>query len=81
MRYKIGDRVKIRKDLIESKEYGSKMFVYDMLEYRGMIVTIREVHNNNSYYIKEYDFYWTDEMFEKPNNKIQEMKKKLGLLK
>lgn len=68
-KYKVGDKVRVREDLIEDKPYameGKSPFwvpVGGMLNFAGKIVTISEVCKN-SYHIKEYSCEWTDEMFD-----------------
>ena len=65
MKYKVGDKVKIREDLDINKMYGGWDCTNDMATCRGMITTIIKC-NNDSYQIDADDGYyiWTDEMFE-----------------
>ena len=65
MKYKVGDKVKVREDLKIGKSYNEKIFVDDMEKYKGQIVTIKVVGDDN-YRIEEdnQDWYWTDEMLE-----------------
>ena len=66
MKYKVGDKVRIRKDLMIFGRYGSQTFVKQMEKYKGMPATISEVFSD-TYYIKEdkgENWYWTDDMFE-----------------
>ena len=63
MKYKVGDKVKIKKDLIINKQYGLHYFVDSMVAMRGMTLTI-DKYENNSYRMKEIGYYWTDEMIE-----------------
>lgn len=64
MKYKVGDKVRVRKDLCWGSEYNNWMVVNAMLEYRGMTVTIVRVDFDH-YHIKEEDnCAWTDEMLE-----------------
>lgn len=65
MKYKVGDKVRVRKDLWIRTGYGDYMFVSEMDDYKGSVVTISEVFSN-VYYIKEdkEEYGWTDEMFE-----------------
>lgn len=68
MKYKVGDVVRVRKDLCWGSEYNNWMVVNSMLEYRGMTVTIARVDFDH-YHIKEEDNWaWTDEMFEPIRN-------------
>lgn len=65
MEYKVGDKVRIRKDLIIDKVYGTQAFVSDMNKYLGKETTIRQVYDED--YALEIDkgsWYWTDEMLE-----------------
>lgn len=63
MKYKVGDKVIIRKDLNVCEKYGGAVVTGDMVRYCGETVTIYEVHSNY-YRIIEHAFCWTDEMFE-----------------
>lgn len=63
MKYKVGDKVKVRSDLEENKGYGGWYTSESMVKMCGEIVTIREVRSS-SYELEENGFMWTDEMFE-----------------
>lgn len=63
MRYKVGDKVRVRSDLKVSKEYGGMIFSDVMSQHCGETVTISQVSYDH-YRIVEYGCYWTDEMFE-----------------
>lgn len=65
MKYKVGDKVRVRKDLVVGEQYGGETVADDMVDMRGMVVTIEEV-DGSGYGIKEGldDYNWTDEMFE-----------------
>lgn len=66
MKYKVGDKVRVRSDLEESKMYGCQSFLKQMEKYKGKLVTISEEYTG-FYYIKEdkdENWCWTDEMFE-----------------
>ena len=69
MKYKIGDRVKIRKDLIVNEYYGKIDFIKDMKKYLGEESVICAIDYKNGrefgYLLKDCDLYtWTDEMLE-----------------
>lgn len=74
MKYKVGDRVRVRRDLKEFGRYYSEdkktfdVAVRKMLKMRGKIVTISEVLDVDKYKIKEFGWSWTDEMFEDIHN-------------
>ena len=64
--FKVGDKVKVREDLVVGNIYGGDSFTIDMADLRGKEVTIKEVEPKfNSYRIKETGYNWTDEMFER----------------
>lgn len=63
--YKIGDRVKIRKDLEDFKKYGSDSVVPPMSEYCGQEATITNlISHGYEIDIDNNKWGWTDEMFE-----------------
>lgn len=67
MKYKVGDKVRIRSDLEVGERYGSKAFTKNMEQFKEKLVTIINVgYIDKTYYIKEDDmnFFWTDEMIE-----------------
>lgn len=68
MKYKVGDKVRVRDDLVVDKRYGNKGDVWfreDMARYKGREVTISMV-GRDFYRIKGDIFYWTwtEDMFE-----------------
>lgn len=70
MKFKIGDKVKIREDLVVDLAYGCDEFVSDMSEYCGKEATITGIYDNclvDGVYFLDIDdgtWYWTDEMLE-----------------
>lgn len=64
MKYKVGDKVRVRGDLVAGKHYGY-YFNDKMAEYCGKEVTIMK-HDDNEYHLAEDDgeWAWSDEMFE-----------------
>ena len=63
MKYKVGDKVRVRSDLEKHKAYGGWGALEDMVKMRGEIVTIRRVRNS-VYELEENNLMWTDEMLE-----------------
>ena len=63
MKYKVGDKVRVRSGLKVGKGYGEHAFVHDMFKFVGKIVTIESVWKQG-YRIEEDTYWWTDEMFE-----------------
>lgn len=65
MKYKVGDKVRVRKDLEEYGHYGKYSANRNMAELHGSIVEIKKVENEEQRYeIDDNLYYWTDEMFE-----------------
>lgn len=63
MKYKVGDKVRVRKDLNVSTYYGGYGVRSEMLDKVGHVVTIEKLLSN-CYLIDECGYIWTDEMFE-----------------
>ena len=61
MKYKVGDKVRVRKDLESGKRYGGQVFIDEMKKFRGKVVEIVRVYNG-FYKIKGNEYSWTDEM-------------------
>lgn len=71
MRYKVGDKVRIRTDLIQGRHYnnennsGLNIATSEMVDMKGQIVTIKDIVYNQYTLVEDsLDFHWTDEMFE-----------------
>lgn len=63
MKYKVGDKVRVRKDILTNKWYGRWVFAEGMCHLIGGVVSINEVLGD-SYHIDEDICYITDEMLE-----------------
>ena len=78
--YKVGDKVRIRKDLIEFKEYYMDdgiihdMVTPEMYEHRGELVTIQRITTIGKYRIAEFyrNLNWVDGMF-KPKKQFNSL--------
>lgn len=77
-RYKVGDKVKIREDLVGDEEYGEIDYISDMDKWKGKVVTISFADNDNNCYGIAEDtelLTWSAEMFEDvPENNVREIK-------
>ena len=63
MKYKVGDKVRVREDLVAEKQYGKDFFVSEMIPFKGQVVTIKIVKDGR--YVIEEDsgeWYWTEGM-------------------
>ena len=74
MKFKVGDRVKVRKDLKYNVFYGGNRVNEQMFMHRGQILTIRAVDGKN-YLMEEDNWYWNDEMFENKDYTYEDLKK------
>ena len=64
-KYKVGDEVKVREDLICGVDYGIETFVDEMEKYKGKITQIKKVFSDGEYWLKDCNDWWfTDEMLE-----------------
>ncbi len=67
MKYKVGDKVKVRADLVVGNRYGANDFAKGMAQYKGKTATITSTYNDIYYHIDIDDvtnWHWTDEMLE-----------------
>lgn len=72
MKYKVGDKVRIREDLVSGENYGVAIAINRMTDMGGSVVTIESFLTTGrddkalGYYIEEdpNSYLWTDEMFE-----------------
>lgn len=75
MKYEVGDKVKIREDLVPEIMYGKEKFTSRMKEYCGHEATILDAfyRNGGDLYLIDIDdkcWYWTNEMFEDTDKHI-----------
>lgn len=64
MKYKVGDKVKVRSDLVKDNWYGHYVYLSEMDNFKGE-QTIREIRSDGYLIYGDYNNYrWTDEMFE-----------------
>lgn len=67
MKYKVGDKVIIKKDLIEDRSYGGQTVVKPMLHYLGKEATIKSAISGENYINIDLDsghWCWSPEMFD-----------------
>ena len=67
MKYKVGDRVRVREDLVSGREYNGFLFTNPMRKYLGREVVIKKFNVMGIFYEIEQDdgeWSWNEEMFE-----------------
>ena len=72
MKYKVGDKVKIKsldwynanRDYNGNVECGFYYFIEEMSKYCGKILTIGNIHKNGYDLQEDEDFEWTEDMFD-----------------
>lgn len=67
MKFKVGDRVRVRKDLKYNSFYGGVRVNDEMINNKGKILTIIGI-DGRTYLMEGSSWFWTDEMFE---NKVE----------
>ena len=72
MEYKIGDKVRVRKDLIPGNKYGDVLYVSSMDKFKDEECTITNM-DDIAYQINNCGYWWTDEMLELAENNIMEV--------
>lgn len=76
MKYKVGDKVRIRKDLVLGRAYGGCRFAEGMQNFCGKIARITDITDNDGiaerYRIHSSNKYWTDEMFGEDKEKMND---------
>ena len=82
MKYKIGDKVRVRKDLVPNSEYGGVCYVEFMDKFKDKECVITNM-DDTSYRINNSEFWWTDEMLEPVNEGtlLEYALEKLGMSK
>lgn len=79
-KYKIGDKVRVKKDLVIDRFYDGVTFCMKMNDFKGEIVTIATAHTDkisDNYEIEEDGelFCWTNSMFEDVDDEDEEITK------
>nr|DAP23928.1 MAG TPA: hypothetical protein [Caudoviricetes sp.] len=64
MKYKVGDKVKVRSDLKCEEYYGGITFTFEMNRFKGMEFTIARVNYGGYYEVLETPYNFTEEMLE-----------------
>lgn len=66
MRFKVGDKVRVRNDLEEGSYYGDVIFAFGMENLKGKEFTVQGIDSIDSTYALSdgYGYWWADEMLE-----------------
>lgn len=64
MKYKVGDKVRIRSYLVEYRLYGRYIFFPRMSKFKGEQIIKKVYENGYTILADTQNFIWTDEMFE-----------------
>ena len=80
MKYKVGDKVRVRKDLVLDNVYGGVCYVDAMDELKDKEAIITKV-GNIAYQINNFTCWWSDEMLEPVNERtlLEYALEKLGI--
>ncbi|WP_051586438.1 DUF3310 domain-containing protein [Selenomonas sp. AE3005] len=64
MKYKAGDKVRIRKDIKLDEDYNGIIVTMSMLRHVGEVCTIQGTGCDGCYYFKENIYAWAEDMIE-----------------
>jgi hypothetical protein len=79
MKFKVGDKVRVKKDLVIDSSYGREDFVEEMKSFIGKIVTISKVIDEEYMILEDDgDYAWTEEMFEGFANEAPSIAKRIN---
>ena len=82
MKYKVGDKVRDRKDLEPGHFYGKDYYIRSMDKFKGEKCVITEIWDQ-SYQINNFGYWWSEEMFESVDDEkvLEYALEKLGMTK
>ena len=80
MKYKVGDKVRVRKDLVLDNVYGGVCYVDAMDELKDKEAIITKV-GNIAYQINNFTCWWSEEMLEPVDDLLEYALEKLGMTK
>ena len=80
MKYKVGDKVRVRKDLEPGNFYGKDYYISSMDKFKGEKCVITDIWDQ-SYQIDNFGYWWSEEMFESVNDEevLEYALEKLGM--
>ena len=80
MKYKIGDKVRVRKDLEPGNFYGRAYYGSDMNKFKAMECVVTNIYDG-TYNINNSEYGFTDEMLEPVDDLLEYALEKLGMTK
>ena len=80
MKYKVGDRVRVRKDLKPGNFYGRAYYSSDMNKFKAMECVVTNIYDG-TYNINDSECGFTDEMLEPVDDLLEYALEKLGMTK
>ena len=80
MKYKIGDKVRVRKDLEPGNFYGRVYYSSDMNKFKAMECVVTNIYDG-TYNINNSEYRFSDEMLEPVDDLLEYALEKLGMTK
>ena len=80
MKYKVGDKVRVRKDLEPGNKYGKVLYISSMDEFKDKECVITNI-DDLAYQLNNSGCWWSEEMLEPVDNLLEYALKKLGMTK
>ena len=80
MKYKIGDKVRVRKDLVPGNKYGKVLYISSMDEFKDKECVITNI-DDLAYQLNNSGCWWSDEMLEPVDDLLEYALEKLGMTK
>ena len=80
MKYKVGDKVRVRKDLVPGNFYGRAYYSSDMNKFKAMECVVTNIYDG-TYNINNSEYGFSDEMLEPVDDLLEYALEKLGMTK
>ena len=80
MKYKVGDKVRVKKDLEPGNFYGRAYYSSDMNKFKAMECVVTNIYDG-TYNINNSEYGFTDEMLEPVDDLLEYALEKLGMTK
>ena len=80
MKYKVGDKVRVRKDLESGNFYGKTYYTSDMDKFKDTECVVTEIYDG-VYNINDSTYWFSEEMLEPVDDLLEYALEKLGMTK